>query len=320
MYPLQFKPLIKQYLWGGRRLGDVLGKPIGDDDDYAESWEVVDHDSGQSVVADGELAGKTLRELVSNHGDELFGRHAPQERFPLLFKFLDANAQLSVQVHPDDRGAAKLDPPDLGKTEAWVVMAAEPESYLYAGLKRGFDRAALEREVNRQTTELCLHKVQPKAGDCIFIPAGTVHAIGPGLVVAEIQQSSNTTFRLYDWNRVGKDGKTRDLHIEQALDAIDFERGPVDPQIPVTTHPHCEQLVSCEKFVLNRWSLDTTESVSVGDPDTFQILAVVDGAANVNGIAGTVTRGQTVLVPAACSPAIVTPAAGDATILQMHLP
>ena len=271
MYPLRFEPLLKQYLWGGRRLGTVLNKPIGDGDDYAESWEVVDHESGQSVVCNGELAGKTLKELLVEHGPELLGRHHPVDRFPLLFKFLDANRQLSVQVHPDDAGAARLSPPDLGKTEAWVIMSAEPGSYIYAGLKRGFDRPALEREVARQTTELCLHKVHPQAGDCIFIPAGTVHAIGPGLVVAEIQQASNTTFRLFDWNRVGKDGQSRELHIEQALDAIDYGRGPVDPRKPVQLEAGCEQLVACEKFVLNRWQL--TDSKAIGAPDTFQILA-----------------------------------------------
>jgi len=318
MYPLRFQPLLKQYLWGGRRLGEVLNKPIGDDDDYAESWEVVDHESGQSVVANGELAGKTLSELVNEHGKALLGRHHPLSKFPLLFKFLDANAQLSVQVHPDDVGGAKLDPPDLGKTEAWVVMSSEPGSYLYAGLKRGFDRAALEREVARQTTELCLHKVHPQAGDCIFIPAGTVHAIGPGLVVAEIQQASNTTFRLYDWNRVGKDGKTRDLHIEQGLDAIDYDLGPVDPQRPKDMGNGCERLVECDKFILNRWRL--SDAKNLGVKDAFQIVAVLEGAITIEGLDGSVPMGKTVLVPADCSPVGVAPVGTSATILQMYLP
>src|SRR5262245_21894138 len=126
LHPLRFQPLFKRYLWGDRRLGTVLGKPIGEGNDYAESWEVVDHGADQSVVAAGPLAGDTLAELVRSHGQDLLGRHAPQPRFPLLFKFLDCNRALSVQVHPNDEQAKKLDPPDLGKTEAWVILAAEP--------------------------------------------------------------------------------------------------------------------------------------------------------------------------------------------------
>ncbi len=160
--PLRFQPLFRQYLWGGRRLGTVLHKPIGEDDDYAESWEVVDHGEDQSVVAYGELAGQTLHQLVQEHTSELFGRDAPCHQFPLLFKLLDANQQLSVQVHPNDAQAAGLDPPDLGKTEAWFVLAAEPGSKIYAGLKGGFDRAALAREIANQTTELCLHEIHPR--------------------------------------------------------------------------------------------------------------------------------------------------------------
>ncbi|MEM1304825.1 MAG: type I phosphomannose isomerase catalytic subunit, partial [Planctomycetota bacterium] len=153
LYPMRFAPLLKQYLWGGRRLGSLFGKPIGDGDDYAESWELVDHDDGQSVVADGPLAGATLGELVRDHREELFGRHSVavesglqtegRPRFPLLFKLLDANRTLSVQVHPNDAQGAELDPPDLGKTEAWVVLAAEPGSKIYAGLREGVDRDVL---------------------------------------------------------------------------------------------------------------------------------------------------------------------------------
>ena len=214
LYPLRFEPIFRRYLWGGRRLGTVLGKPIGEGSDYAESWEVVDHGADQSRVAFGPLAGTTLGELVREHGHELLGRHHPQPQFPLLIKLLDAQQKLSVQVHPNDEQAARLDTPDYGKTEAWVVLAAEPGSRIYAGLKRGFDRPALERELNRGTCELCLHHFEPRVGDCVFLPAGTVHALGGGLLIAEVQQSSDTTYRLFDWNRVGPDGRPRALHIE----------------------------------------------------------------------------------------------------------
>ena len=145
---LRFNPILREYLWGGRRLGTDLGKPIGDGPHYAESWEVVDHGADQSIVADGPLAGKTLHELVTQEGRAIFGRHHPRHQFPLLLKFLDCHQTLSVQVHPNDEQAAKLNPPDLGKTEAWVVLAAEPGSKIYAGLKPGVDRQTLERELS----------------------------------------------------------------------------------------------------------------------------------------------------------------------------
>ena len=189
----------------------VLGKPIGPGDDYAESWEVADHGADQSIVDFGPLAGTTLGELVLGRGDELVGPKGtvpyPQARFPLLVKFLDAKQVLSVQVHPNDEQAAKQTPPDLGKTEAWVMLATEPGSKIYAGLRPGVDRAQLEAAIRDGTCERLLHSFEPKPGDCVFIPAGTVHAIGQGLLVAEIQQSSDTTFRLFDWNRTGADGR-----------------------------------------------------------------------------------------------------------------
>jgi mannose-6-phosphate isomerase len=309
LYPLRFQPLFKRYLWGGRRVGTVLNKPIGDGNDYAESWELVDHGSDQSVVASGPLAGTTLAELVRSHSHDLLGRHAPLPRFPLLFKFLDCNHALSVQVHPNDEQAKKLDPPDLGKTEAWVILAAEPGSVIYAGLKPGFDRSALEREVHRGTTELCLHKVEPRVGDCIFIPAGTVHALGAGLVVAEIQQASDTTYRLFDWNRVGAGVQPRQLHVEQSLDVIDYDAGPVSPQVPRSTQrPYVERLVECDKFILDRWRVGEVSGadeygdgeLSLGGDGRFHIIAVLDGEVRLSAdpTGQPLTKGQTVLLPA----------------------
>lgn len=301
--PLRFRPLLKRALWGGRRLGDVLGKPIGPDHDYAESWEVVDHGADQSIVADGPHVGRTLAELLAARGVELLGRHHPQPRFPLLFKFLDCRDKLSVQVHPNDAQAARLAPPDLGKTEAWVVLAAEPGSLIYAGLKRGFDRAAFEREVRRGTCDLCLHRFEPKVGDCLFLPAGVVHAPGAGVLMAEIQQSSDVTFRLFDWNRVGADGRPRALHIDQALDAINYAYGPADPQRPEPTDdPRVERLVACDKFVLERITLGDDPYPWPAD-DRCRIVAVLDGAVRWQGGEATpftTAQGETTLVPAAC--------------------
>lgn len=319
-YPLRFQPILRRYLWGGRRLGEVLGKPLGEGDDYAESWEVCDRGADQSVVAEGPLAGRTLHQLVVERGGELLGRHAPQPSFPLLFKFLDAQKTLSVQVHPDDERAARLTPADLGKTEAWVVLAAEPGSLIYAGLKRGFDRHALEREVARGTCELCLHRFEPRVGDCVFLPSGVVHAIGAGLLVAEIQQASDTTYRLFDFNRLGPDGKPRALHVEQALEAIDFARGPVEPQrAQPTDRPHVSRLVACDKFVLDRWDLDAPQTV--GGHDRCHLVAVVSGQVVVEHEPRheSLALGSTVLLPAVLGPTRLEPI-GRATVLDIYLP
>lgn len=320
-----FEPLFRRYIWGGRRLGDVLDKPIGDGNDYAESWEVVDHGTNQTCVANGPLRGTPLAKIVQQRPEQLFGKHGKLSQFPLLFKLLDANRDLSVQVHPDDACAAELVPPDLGKTEAWVVLAAEPGSVIYAGLKDGFDdRSAVAREIDRGKTEFCLHTIEPQVGDCIFIPAGVVHAIGAGLLVAEIQQASDTTYRLFDWNRVGNDGQPRQLHIEEGLAAIDYAYGPVAPQTPQRTESaHVRRLVACDKFVLDRWDVCTKESI--GGDDRFHINSVIDGSVRYSwespAYSETVTlpRGQTVLIPAAMGTVTVEPI-GNAVLLDMYLP
>lgn len=320
LYPLRFRPILRRYLWGGRRLGTYLGKPIGEGDDFAESWEVCDRGQDQSIVHAGPLAGMPLADLLARRGREMLGRHSPQPRFPLLFKFLDAQKTLSVQVHPDDARAARLTTPDLGKTEAWVVLEAMPGSLIYAGLKRGFDRAALERELARGTCELCLHRFEPQAGDCIFLPAGVVHAIGEGLLVAEIQQSSDVTYRLFDWNRLGPDGRPRALHLDQALEAIDYDYGPAHPQRPqITDRPHIERLVACEQFVLDRWTLPAAHAI--GGDDRCHLLAVIEGEVAVEGEPeGTpLRRGATVLLPA-CLGEIELRPIGRAVLLDACLP
>jgi mannose-6-phosphate isomerase len=338
LYPFKFHPVFKRYLWGGRRLGTVLGKPIGAGDDYAESWEVADHEQGQSVVSNGPLAGTSLRTLVQQRGIELLGRHAPQPRFPLIFKYLDCQRDLSVQVHPDDAAAARLDPPDLGKTEAWLVLAAEPGSRVFAGLKSAIDRETLAREVAKGRTELCLHSFEARAGQCVFVPAGTVHALGAGLLVAEIQQASDTTYRLYDWGRAGPDGQPRKLHVEEALRSINYAARPVYPQTPQpTADAHIERLVTCDKFVLDRWTV--AKEQPLGGDDRFHILSVLEGEAllgvsppggggrqlsssttNTEVSLLTLARGQTVLLPASLPAVLIGTTTGRAVLLDMYLP
>jgi mannose-6-phosphate isomerase len=320
LYPLRFAPVFRRYLWGGRRLGAVLGKAIGPENDYAESWEIVDRGEDQSRVLAGPLAGKTLAELVLQYGDELFGRHGAQTRFPLLFKLLDANRDLSVQVHPNDEQAARLSPPDLGKTEAWVVLATDPGSVIYAGLRAGVQREDLASRVSQGKCHLCLHRFEPRAGDVVFLPAGTVHALGAGLLIAEIQQSSDTTFRLFDWNRRGPDGKPRPLHVEQALESINFDMGPVRTQQPVSTeHEHVEQLVACDKFVLNRWRIE--ESQSIGGDDRFHLICVIEGQLSVptDPLDKPLKKGETMLLPASAGPVELVPSS-PAVMLEMYLP
>lgn len=309
--------MFRRYLWGGRRLATVLGKDVGEES-AAESWELCDRHDDQSVVATGPLAGKSLGELVREWGPELLGRHAPQPRFPLLFKFIDARQTLSVQVHPDDARAALLQPPDLGKTEAWYVLAAEPGSVIYAGLKRGVDRAMLAREVARGTSDLCLNKFAAQPGDCYFVPAGLPHAIGAGLLVAEIQQSSDTTYRLFDFNRLGPDGQPRALHVEQALEAIDYNMHTTGPLAATPLEqPSGERLAACDKFVLDRWTL--TAPASLGEFERCHFLAVVEGKATLPGDSTPLRAGDTVLLPASAGPIAVQPI-GRAVLLDAYLP
>lgn len=320
LYPLRFRPLFRRYIWGGRRLGTLLGKAIGPDEPCAESWEICDHGPDQSVLEWGPLAGATLGQLVAERGAELLGRHHPQDRFPLLLKFLDAARTLSVQVHPDDARAARLVPPDLGKTEAWVVLAAEPGSRIYAGLKTGVGPAALAEAIRQGRCEELLHHFQPKVGDCVLIEAGTVHTLGEGLLVAEIQQSSDTTYRLFDWNRVDAEGKPRPLHVDEGLEAIDYGRGPVGPQEPQQTdRPGISRLVACEKFVLDRWEFDAPQPV--GGDRRCHIISVLRGSLRVEGdpAGREIPPGSTALLPAELGQVELTPQ-GDTVLLDAYLP
>jgi mannose-6-phosphate isomerase len=330
MQPLFFRPIVKQIVWGGRRLGHLLGKPIGDGSNYAESWEIVDHRSDQSVVESGPWAGKTLRQLIRDHNVELFGRHAGLDAFPLLLKYLDCNRVLSVQVHPDDAYAQRMPQPDLGKTEAWFIVDAQPGSRIYAGLKAGVDHQALQEAIRDGRTEEVLSVVEAQAGQCLFIPAGTIHALGDGLVVAEIQQSSDTTFRLFDWGRVGDDGQPRQLHIEEALQVTDFARGPVTVQQPDCTGDGFETLVQCDKFVLRQicfdgayWQRASGAKITVGGDHRMHLLTTVRGHAELvtaDEPPAALPLGRSVLIPAAAAAVTLRPSSAATTILLAHLP
>lgn len=318
LYPLEFIPVMRDYLWGGHRLADRLGKPVPADQTAAESWEIVDHGSDQSVVVGGPLAGKTLSEIVRQFGPDLLGYQA--DRFPLLLKYLDCHRDLSVQVHPEDAYAQNMEPPDLGKTEAWYIVAAEPGSKLYAGLRPGVDRTVLAAAMAAGRTDEVLHEIEPAPGDCVFIPAGTVHALGAGLLVAEIQQASDTTFRLFDWNRLGADGQPRPLHIDQALEVTDYRRGPVGRQTPVAAGGGWQQLVKCDKFTLLRaGGMGRFDVLETPNRPQFSILTVPQGAAELQWRGGrlSLATGRSLLVPASCGDYTVETATQDTTVLRV---
>ena len=301
--PLTFVPQFKRIRWGGRRLGTLLGKAIGPESDYAESWEIADHSDGQSCVANGSLMGITLSELLQIHGPELLGRHSGLSQFPLLIKFLDANDWLSLQVHPDDRRAKQYSPSENGKTEAWVIVDAQPDSRICAGLRPGVTEDQLREGLKSGNTEQLLHFISVAAGDCLFIPAGTVHAIGPGIVLAEVQQQSNLTFRLHDWGRVDSNGSPRTIHVAESLACTNFTRGPMSTVQPVAMSDEShsfEELIRCDYFVIRRHQ--SAESFRMENEDRFRILMALEGHGSVETTTGAVafSKGTTVLVPA-CS-------------------
>lgn len=227
---LLFKPLYQTRVWGGRRLESVLGRPLPDRRPYGESWELVDREEAQSAVAAGPHAGATLHQLWTDHRAEVFGLDylsSPSARFPLLIKILDCTDDLSLQVHPPAAIA-----PSLGgepKTEMWYVAHADPGAQIYAGPRRGTTRQSFERALVDGSVADQVHRVEARTGDSLFVPSGRLHALGAGLLIYEIQQNSDTTYRVFDWNRLGLDGKPRELHIAQSLACIDFD--DVEPSL-----------------------------------------------------------------------------------------
>ncbi len=318
--PLRFRPHLRPMVWGGRSL-ERLNKPLPGDGPFGESWEVSDHAGHHSVVAEGPLAGRTLRELLAEEPEALVGAGVSGP-FPWLIKYLDCNDWLSVQVHPDGASVGRLWPGEGPKTEAWFILSARPGSRVYAGLKPGVDSATLREAIGDGTAADCLHSFEPRAGDCLFLRAGTVHAVGGGVMMAEVQQTSDATFRLYDWGRVGLDGRPRELHVEKGLECIDWDAGPVHP---VRAGGYGEdgvseqRLVSCPFFELT-YRRDH-EAFRLGGGGRLQAVMVLHGRAEVwtpEGMRG-LTAGDTLILPAAAGPAWFTPD-GTVGVLVSELP
>ncbi len=244
---LRFTPLYQTRVWGGRRLETVLHRTLPDAQPYGESWELVDREREQSVVADGPLAGMSLHRLWTDHREAVFGSRfaaSASPRFPLLIKILDCADDLSIQVHPPATLAASLN--GEPKTEMWFVAHADPSARIYAGLRRGVTRADFERALGDGTVAGCVHHADARTGDSLFVPSGRLHALGRGLLIYEIQQNSDTTYRVFDWNRVGLDGRPRALHIAESMQSIDFT--DVEP----TLGRGLTALAACEFFRVTR--------------------------------------------------------------------
>lgn len=311
MYPMLLTPALHTRVWGGRKLESSLNKSLPSDEPYGESWEM--HDT--ATVANGTYAGRTLGALLAEHGAALIGDASdPKEGFPLLLKFLDANAWLSVQVHPDDALAEKLEGEPRGKTEAWIVLAADAGAKLALGVKDGVTAEQMAAAITANTLQDLMRYVEVQAGDVVYLDAGTVHALGPGVLVYEIQQSSDQTYRLYDWGRMGLDGKPRALHVDKGLEASKLDLRPdvrrMSDMEPVFTGPYFETRL--HRLLGETIALDTGGS-------RFHVLSVIRGAATVStdGDQLQIGAGQSVLIPAAVGAYKL---AGTAEVLRSNQP
>ena len=319
--PLRFEPIFQYRLWGGRRLARWSRGALPGDGPVGEAWILSDRDDFASRVAEGPLTGKTLRELFEADPEGMLGRQRGRfSRFPLLLKFLDATEMLSVQVHPSDAHKDLLPPGERGKTESWLVLDAEPSSSIYAGLQPGVTPKEMRARSADGTVEQNLASFLPSVGDGLFIEAGTVHALGGGVVVFETQQNSDVTFRLFDWNRVDeKTGKSRDLHIEQAIQSTNFDAVAVQPSSPVVLAPGRERLFACEFFVVDRLLSD--QPFSVGADGEMRVLVALDGQGSLafEGEEFSVRPGDVYVLPASVGALVFRPE-GTATLAEVAVP
>jgi mannose-6-phosphate isomerase len=318
LYPLTFRPIFKERIWGGRSLERLYGKNLPAGVPIGESWEISDRPGDASVIANGPLAGKDLRWLMTHHERELLGKaKSANGHFPLLIKILDAQEKLSLQVHPPANKAVNLK--GEPKTEAWYIADAAPGAELYVGLKRGVTRAEFEEKIKTGAVAECFHRVPVKAGDTMFLPSGRVHAIGAGLVIFEIQQNSDTTYRVFDWNRVGLDKKPRELHVAESLASIDFadfEPGLATAEFTENKKVTRRQLVADKLFYIEEFRVSAGADFGI-DSNWPRIVAAVKGKLLVTGHAVEValSPGEFCLIPADVKRAAVH-AVGDGVLLM----
>jgi mannose-6-phosphate isomerase len=321
---LRFEPIYQYRLWGGRRLADLLSAPLLGDGPIGEAWVLSDRDDHPSLVADGPFKGRTISQLLKQFPEQMLGKLAGRfRRFPLLLKFLDAREMLSVQVHPGNGDTDLLLAGETGKTEAWVVLEAGSKSRIYAGLKSGATAANLRQALTNGSVADELAWFTPERGDAVFLKAGTVHSLGGDVVVFEIQQNSDVTFRLYDWNHV--DAKTslpRALQVDKAIACIDFAEGPVRRIAPVmesSTPVEREKLFDCEHFRL--WRMRGQSPFAVGLAGLPRVLVCIEGAGDLEHADArfTFAKGDLFLLPAVIGECTVRPN-NAVTLLDIALP
>ena len=324
LYPLKFKPRLKERIWGGSVLIDKKGKSTGRIDPtkkYGESWDLSCVKGDISKVASGMLKGNNLEELIEVYMGDLVGEKVFEQcglEFPLLIKTLDCNDVLSVQVHPDDELASERHN-SLGKTEMWYVTSCEDGAAIYIGFNRELTREEYLDAVSSGRLVDLLNRVEVKAGDAFFIPAGMVHALGKGVQVVEIQQTSDVTYRIYDWDRVDDAGKPRELHTALAVDAIDFSLGVKESLCNYTPEINKSvEIAKCKYFTTNMLLVDGTVTKDYASLDSFVILMCIGGSAKIeaDGIVETLSDGDVVLLPAEFNELIIN---GSAKLLEVYI-
>ena len=276
LYPFKLKPVLKDIIWGGNRLASEYGKSDDPEQKIAESWELTVHKNGVNIIENGEYAGRSLEDLFKSD-KSIVSSDYQSDKFPLLIKFIDAGQNLSVQVHPDNDYAEKYEN-EFGKTEVWYIIDAKPGAKIVYGLNDNYTREHLQNLIDNNKFEDCLNYIEVKPGDVYFIPAGLVHAIGEGIFIAEIQQNSDTTYRFYDYNRIGADGNPRELHIKQALDVcIKTKTEYKNPKIKDGKIPWLEVLSQCEYFSVIRFDLKDLKKSDINCPKYFCSVICLDG-------------------------------------------
>ena len=296
-------------IWGGRKLAELFGKKLPANKRIGESWEIVDRPEAQSVVANGPLRSKTLHELWTQHRTEIFGDIPDAPRFPLLIKLLDAEEKLSLQVHPPESIAAKLD--GEPKTECWYVAAADSGAELFIAFRKSITRDEFEKSLRGGSAAELVHPIPVKEGDAMFLPAGRFHGIGGGNVLVEIQQNSHTTYRVFDWNRLDESGKPRQLHVDQALECIDFN--DVAPRL---IEPKGELLVKHALFEIQKWNLDSPREIA--PHGQFAMVCCLTGALSCAGV--DLRPGEFFVVPASSHDRQLKPQADGTTLLRVTIP
>src|SRR6266576_290242 len=307
--PVVFEPIIKERIWGGHNLAASFGKKLPANKRIGESWEIVVRPEAQSIVREGPLAGRSLHDLWVNFREKLFGAVSDAPRFPLLIKLLDAQEKLSLQVHPPPEIAESLG--GEAKTEFWYVVAAEPNAEIFVGFRKSTTRDQFENALNSGTVADCVHAIRMKSGDAMFLPSGRFHAIGAGNLLVEVQQNSDTTYRVFDWNRVEDQGERRQLHVGQALQCIDF-----NDVAPKLITPKGELLARHQLFEVQKWNPKSARDIApIGQ---FAIVLCLSGAMQCAGV--DFTPGESFLVPASLQDRSIHPRGEGTSLLRVTIP